>query len=103
MSRVLARMPKEISSGFTPEQLGALDRALDFNNPIPHPVNLRVTLFGLFYFVVLAGPERRSPERRAEERERHPLRSWGNIALLTIVAILGVACGYTLRSLLLEG
>lgn len=103
MSRVLARMPQEISSGFTPVQLGALDEALDFNNPIPHPVNLRVTLFGLFYLVVLAGPERRSPERRAEERERHPLRSWGNIALLTVVGILGVAVGYTLRSLMLKG
>ena len=46
----------EISSGFTQDQLGALDTALDFNNPTPHPVNLRVTLFGLFYLVVLAGP-----------------------------------------------
>ena len=103
LSRVLARMPREISAGFTSEQLGALDAALDYNNPTPHPVNLRVTLFGLFYLVVLAGPERRTPDRRAEERERYPLRSRGNIALLTVIAILGLALGYTLRSLILEG
>jgi len=103
LSRVLARMPREISSGFTVEQLGALDKALDFNNPTPHPVNLRVTLFGWFYLVVLAGPERRKPDRRAEERKRYPLHSRGNIALLIGIAILGMAFGYTLRSLILEG
>ncbi len=99
----MARMPWEISSGFTPEQLEALDKALDFNNPTPHTINLRVTLFGLFYLVVLGGPERRKPERRAEERKRHPLNSWGNVAFLTGVAILGITFGHTLRSLILEG
>ena len=103
LSRVLARMPREIRSGFTLEQLGALDMALDFNNPTPHSVNLRVTLFGWFYLVVLAGPERRKPERRSEERKRHPLRSAGNIVLLTGVTVLGLASGYTLRSLILGG
>jgi hypothetical protein len=103
MSRVLARMPPEIGTSLTAEQLEALDKALDFNNPVSHPVNLRVTLFGRFYLVVIAGPERRSPERRAQERKRHPLYLWGNIALLTGIAILGVTFGYTLRTLILEG
>jgi hypothetical protein len=103
MSRVLSRMPREIGTSLTAEQLEAIDKALDFNNPVTHPINLRVTLLGLFYLVVIAGPERRSPERRAEERKRHPLNSWGNIAFLTGIAILGVTFGYTLRTLILEG
>ena len=71
MRRVLSRMPQEICASLTPDQLGALDKALDFNNPTQHTVNLRVTLFGLFYLVVIAGPERRNTGRRTEERKRH--------------------------------
>jgi hypothetical protein len=99
MQRVLERLPESIRSGLTETQLAAIDDALDFNNPTRHTVNLRLTFFGRAYFVLLGGPERRNPERRVEERERHPLRSPGNIAVLTVVAILGLTFGYTIRSL----
>ena len=101
MVRVLDRLPEGIRNGFTEAQLSAIDDALDFNNPTRHTVNLRLTLFGRAYFVLLGGPERRSPKRRIEERERHPLRSPGNIAVLIVVAILGLTLGYTFRSLII--
>lgn len=103
LARVLARLPREICAGLTPEQLAALDGALDFENPTRHPLNLRVTLFGRAYLTILGGRERRSPARRVEERMRHPLRSPGNIAFLIGLAILGLVLGNTLHALLFGG
>ena len=103
MRRVLDRMPADVRASLNDAQMAAIDQALDFNNPTRHVVNLRLTLFGRAYFVLLGGPERRAPDRRAEERRRHPLRSPGNIAVLILVAILGLAAGHTLRSLIFGG
>ncbi len=103
LARVLARMPAELRDGFSAEQLAALDGALDNNNPGRHPINIRVTLFGRAYVVVLAGREARRPLRRAEERKRHPLSSPGNIAFLIGVAIVGLALGNGLHWLLFGG
>lgn len=103
MRRVLSRMPQEICASLTPDQIGALDKALDFNNPIPHTVNLRVTLFGLFYLVVIAGPERRNARRRTEERKLHPLSTPGNIVFLAILSVIGMALGYAIRTLVVGG
>ena len=100
MRRLLDRMPADVRDSLNDWQLAAVDRALDFNNPTRHAVNLRLTLFGRAYFVLLGGPEQRAPDRRAEERRRHPLRSPGNIAVLSLVALLGLAAGHTLRSLI---
>jgi hypothetical protein len=103
LKRVLARMPSAQREGFTPAQLTALDRALDANNPTHHSINLRLTLFGLAYLVLLAGPERRNRARRRLEREKHPLSTPGNIAVLTLLCILGVTSGYALRLLITGG
>lgn len=100
MQRVLERLPAELRAGFTTEQITALDAALDANNPTHHPINLRLTLFGQAYLVILGGREQRSPERRAAEREQHPLSSPGNVAFLCAVAFLSVILGYALRLLL---
>ena len=50
--------------------------------PGRYPVNLRVTI--PFYprplFVTLIiGPERRGNDRLREERQRHPVNTWGNL------------------------
>ena len=103
LRRVLARMPSALRDEFTPAQLAALDRALDANNPTHHSINLRLTLFGLAYLVLLAGPERRNRTRRRLEREKHPLSTPGNIAVLTLLCILGVTSGYALRLLITGG
>ncbi len=51
-----------------------------------HDVNIRVTMWlpfvGRKYLVVLAGDERRSDERLASERQKHPLMKWWNAAFL---------------------
>lgn len=51
--------------------------------PASYPVNLRVTVpFPKPFFVTLIiGPERRGRERRRIERQRHPLNTWGNLAV----------------------
>jgi hypothetical protein len=60
-----------------------------------YPVDLRFTIpfFPRSLFVCLIiGQERRSAERRAEERALHPLETWGNFAVSTIVGMaLGIA------------
>jgi hypothetical protein len=43
-----------------------------------HSVDFGVSLFG-FYFRLIAGCERRSPERRANERGVKPLSTIGNV------------------------
>ncbi len=100
---MLSRLPEDVRAGFTPQQLAALDGALDANNARRHPINVRVTLFGMAYLVVLAGRENRTRRRRVEERKRHPLATPGNLVFLTVVAILGLILGSTLRSLISGG
>lgn len=54
------------------------------------PVNLRLSipLFGKrFYFALVGGKERRSHERIALERRRHPLRTRTNLAFIFIAAM----------------
>lgn len=103
LARLLARIPEHLRNGFTGEQVAALDVALDYNNLTRHSIDLRMTLFGLAYVVVLAGPERRNPDRRLEDRERHPLSSPGNFAFLVGVAIVGLTLGNSLRALVAGG
>lgn len=60
-----------------------------------HPVNLRLTI-PFFkrrcYITLVAGTERRSPERLAAERLNHPIRTKGNLAfLLAAGTIVGAA------------
>jgi hypothetical protein len=63
--------------------------------PGHYPVNLRVTI--PFYpqplFVTLIiGREKRNPDRLREERERHPLQTWGNlVALATTWSVFCIA------------
>lgn len=103
LQRVLHRMPPHLRASFTAAQLAAIDRALDANNPTRHVINLRLTLFGFAYVVVLAGRERRNQTRRAAEREKHPLATPGNLAVLALLAALGLSAGYALRVLVIGG
>ncbi len=54
-----------------------------------HPVNIRLSiplLFGRYYVTIVAGKERRSGERLASERKKHPLMKLGNLVVMA-------ACG----------
>ncbi len=58
-----------------------------------HPVNIRLSIpliFGRYYVTLVAGKERRSGERQASERKKHPLMKLGNIV---VMAACGTLCG----------
>ncbi len=82
---------------------GALEapRAERWGNHHPVHIRLSIPLFARRYYVtVVAGKEQRSTERLADEREKHPLTTTGNmIFLFTVGFILGGACWIGLQTL----
>ena len=66
-----------------------------------HPVNIRLTiplLFRSYYLTIVAGPERRSRERRISERQKHPLFTPGNIVILFLAgSLVGLAIMVVLK------
>ena len=64
-----------------------------------HPVNLRFSIplpFGRYYVTLVAGKERRGADRLASERRKHPLLTFGNVA---VFFGLGCVCGLALLAL----
>ncbi len=64
-----------------------------------HPVNLRLSIplpVGRYYVTLVAGKERRSADRLASERRKHPLLTFGNVA---VFFGLGCVCGLALLAL----
>ena len=71
-----------------------------------HPVNIRLSVpmpFRRFYFVLIAGPERRSADRRKQERKRHPLWRIGNFLFIALFFILGIYAAVYLEKLFFIG
>lgn len=67
LERFLRRLPEDVANSFTTEQLQALQTALQSTEWRQHPVDIRLTiplLWKKFYFVLIAGPDRRSKHRR---------------------------------------
>ena len=65
-----------------------------------HPVNLRFSIplpFGRYYVTLVAGKERRGADRLASERRKHPLLTFGNVA---VFFGLGCVCGLALLALI---
>ena len=86
------RLPAQVRDGFTPDQRQALNDWAVTQDWTSHPVDIRLsvpTLFSRFYLVVLGGRERRHRERRAAERQKHPLSTWAN--WLFIAGTIGMA------------
>ena len=89
--RLLEGMPEEVASSFTELQLEMIEQALEGGKWRDHPVDVRLSipvLWRRFYFVLLAGPERRSAERRKYERARRPVRAIADIILLALFFML---------------
>ncbi len=89
--RLLANMPEDVASSFTELQLEMLEHALAGGKWRDHPVDVRLSIPGLgrrFYFVLLAGAERRSAERRKYERVRRPVRIIADMILLALFIVL---------------
>ena len=62
-----------------------------------HAVNLRLSVplpFFPFYVTIVAGKERRSGQRRKEERRKHPIFTAGNLLVMGYgAAVLAIALG----------
>ncbi len=96
-------LPLAPDDGVTkPTEPGALEapRAERWGNH--HPVNIRLSIplfTRRYYLTVIAGKEQRSTERLAEEREKHPLATTGNmIFLFTVGVIMGGSCWIGLQT-----
>ncbi len=60
-----------------------------------HSANIRLSiplLHSRYYVTLVMGRERRSPQRRAADRQKHPLKTTGNVAFLFVTGtIVGIA------------
>ncbi len=98
-SWLLKKIPEDMAKTFTDGQLAAIERALDGGTPGKKAVDVRLSI-PLFqrraFLVFLAGLERRSPERRSQDSEKHALWTVANagafafIFLFLIPAFMGM-------------
>ena len=80
IQRFLMNVPPAVASSFSDTQLAAIKHALGcgWSN---HPVEIRRTIpfFGRHYFfVLLGGLERRSPDRIRDDQAKRPLWTFAN-------------------------
>ncbi|MDA0673394.1 MAG: hypothetical protein O3C67_06775 [Cyanobacteria bacterium] len=90
---LLAKMPPNVTATFTAKQLEAMESALENRQWRRHPVDLRMSLpffWTRFYFVLVAGEERRSEERIRQVQAAHPLWTPGNMFVLGGLIMMGV-------------
>lgn len=91
LRRFYSRIPATMVQSFSDGQLDAIKRAFGSRTAGAHAVDIRLSIpFGSrsFYFIVLAGKERRSPRRVAWERRLRPLWTLGNAAVMAVFAAL---------------
>ena len=98
-SWLLKKMPEDMAKTFTDGQLAAIETALDDGTPGKTAVDVRLSI-PLFrrraFLVFLAGLERRGPERRSQDQEKHALWTVANacafafIFLFLIPAFMGI-------------
>lgn len=103
--RFTEQMPPHIAATFSDEQLRGVVQAFGLRRWVRHKLDIRFTLPILgrtWYFVILAGLDRRPRERNRTERLAHPFATAGNLVflfitfLLLLVTILGIL--YVLKS-----
>ena len=69
---------------------GAADKGPAGKAWIGQPVDLRFSMrlpFGRYYLALVAGPERRAPDRAAAERPRRPINTLGNVLFFCLSAV----------------
>lgn len=52
--------------------------------------------FTSYYLTIVGGKERRNPDRRADERYKHPLVTKGNIVFLSVLGLITGLAFFTL-------
>lgn len=84
-------MPSHIAETFTDAQLRAIIRAYGVRSWGRHAIDFRFTLPILtrtYYFVFLAGIDKRPRSRNRAERHSHPMAKLGNILFLLFILLL---------------
>lgn len=91
LRRFYARIPANMVQSFSDGQLDAIKRAFGSRTAGAHTIDLRVSIpFGSrsFYFILLAGKERRSLRRIAWERKLRPLLTIGNAVVIAVFIVM---------------
>jgi hypothetical protein len=91
--RLLGPMNPEIAKSFSEIQLRELERVIAAAPARRLPIDIRITVpfFWRRYFItLLAGPERRSPERLKSERAKHALWTFANVCFFVFLLVLFV-------------
>ena len=96
---LLDSVPSDVAKSFTETQLAAIEHAIEDRSRRHPPVDIRLSvpfIWRRFFFVFLAGPERRSPERLSRERVKHAFWTVANVCtvaflmLFLIPAVIGM-------------
>ncbi len=64
LQRFMARVPADVASSFSPEQLAAVQRAFGMRYTVGHTLDVRRSVslpWGRYYVVMMAGRDRASP------------------------------------------
>ncbi len=83
-------LPPDLWKSLTPTQRGGIAQAVAGRAWGAHPVNIRLSLpmpGRRIYLALLAGWERRRPERIQQGRRDHPLRTLGNLIFAGAAAL----------------
>jgi len=92
---IVERLPAHLQTSFTDEQLSAIRHAFTLIGRTPHRIDYRLSIplpWRPFYFVLLAGPERRSKSRVAAAQRAFVVRA---IVLSSIVLGSGLVFALT--------
>lgn len=91
--RFLSYLPEDVAGSLTKQHLQGICAALQATQWRRHTVDIRFSVplpWKPFYIVFLAGPERRSHNRRNAAREQFPIWTPANILLIVGLNILGI-------------
>lgn len=88
---LFARLPAWVMDTLTAEQRDAIQQAVCDPSLQHPPINIRFSLpaFGRrYFFTIIGGVERRSAQRRAQERTKFPLRTVANFLFFIFLGVL---------------
>jgi hypothetical protein len=106
LTGLLHNLPEDARGLFSEDHLTALSAACGKLKWSRHPIDMRLsipTLFSRYYLVLVGGEERRGVERRADEKLRHPFRTFGNFLFLGAAIALGIYGVIFLETLIFIG
>ncbi len=87
---LLDSVPSDVAQSFTETQLAAIENAIEDRSRRHPPIDIRLSvpfIWRRFFFVFLAGPERRSPERLSRERVKHAFWTLANLCTVVFVML----------------